>query len=47
MYEGSVQDGKFNGFGRLIGADKAYYIGEFKNGSIHGYGKFYMPDGTI
>jgi len=47
MYEGSVYDKESNGFGRVILADEGYYIGEFENGLVQGYGKWNYPDGTV
>ena len=30
---------RFDGFGRLIHNQSIYYVGEFKDGAKHGYGK--------
>ena len=42
LYEGYVQNGRADKFGRLIFDTKYYYIGEFKYGrGFHGIGKLY------
>ena len=45
-YEGSVRDGKLNGFGSMRWAfDGDVYEGQFVDNSLHGLGKFYNDDG--
>lgn len=44
-YEGTIVNGKREGFGKLTYADGAYYEGHFKNGKMEGEGTlFYGPE---
>ena len=48
IWEGFFQNGKLNGFGRLIIGDGTFYdIGEHKNYVLHGKGKRVFSDGRI
>ncbi|MDC8002486.1 5'/3'-nucleotidase SurE [Aureisphaera galaxeae] len=45
-YKGSVENGKFSGFGKwIMASDGDTYEGEFKNGLPHGNGSYYNDDG--
>ena len=46
MYEGEVQDGVPNGFGKLIHPEGDSYEGEFLSGVENGNGKYIFSDGT-
>jgi hypothetical protein len=42
VYNGSMHRFKKDGFGELLMRDKRFkYVGEFKNGNIHGWGIYY------
>ena len=43
IFEGSFVNGELHGFGREIWRDY-YYIGEFKDGRMHGQGTFAYSD---
>ncbi|CDW88864.1 morn repeat protein [Stylonychia lemnae] len=51
VYDGLWKNNEKNGYGRKISGDEqwqgVYYIGEFKDGKYHGYGKTYWKDGRI
>lgn len=44
VYEGDIQDGRFNGEGKLVWPDGAIYEGNFLDGMFHGQGKQVKPD---
>ena len=45
--EGHYVNNKRNGFGRIIYASKAYYIGETKDNINHGWGEYHYKDGKV
>ena len=45
IYEGEIQDGVPNGFGKLIHPEGDFYEGEFENGEYHGFGIYTDSDG--
>ena len=47
MYEGEYRGKYANGFGRSICANASYYIGDFKDGQLHGHGMLVESDGTV
>ena len=42
--EGCWENDKLNGFGRTI-TSEGCYIGDFKDGKMHGFGTYYHKDG--
>lgn len=47
LYEGIIEDGKLQGYGRRIYSNGAAYEGFWSDDFPHGQGKEYMPDGTV
>ena len=47
LVEGQFYKDKVNGFGRVIYATGAYYIGWMRNNEKHGFGKYVLADGTV
>ena len=51
VYEGNFQDNELTGFGRHMtsywNGQSASYMGYFKNGLMHGYGKWIHTTGEI
>ena len=45
IYEGEFNNGKIDGYGRMIYFDGSYYEGYFKNGVKNGWGK-YVSEGS-
>ena len=46
VYEGDVVDGVWTGRGAYTGKQHRY-VGEFRNGKMHGAGVFHWPDGRV
>jgi hypothetical protein len=46
VYEGEIENNKFNGTGTLTWRNGAYYKGEFKEGLIHGKGYIKFANGN-
>ena len=46
VYEGDIENGKFNGTGKLVYPSKAYYEGQFKDGLFNGKGTLVDSDGN-
>ena len=47
VYQGDIENGKFNGNGKLVYPDDIYYEGQFKNGMFNGSGKLVYPDDSF
>jgi len=46
VYQGHFKDGKKEGFGKFLWADKAKYEGDFHNNNLEGKGRFVWNDGV-
>ena len=46
-YEGSFEDGKFDGHGKFTWGPDNYFEGEFKNGEMTGNGVYYTAEGGL
>lgn len=46
-YEGSFEDGKFDGHGKFTWGPENYFEGEFKNGEMTGNGVYYTAEGGL
>ena len=42
-----MEGGRRNGYGTYTGVSGNKYVGEWKNGKMHGQGSLTRPDGTI
>ena len=46
IVEGQCINGKINGYGRTFDISGGYYVGTYRDGQSHGYGKYVHPDGV-